>query len=351
MASNGFRKAFFAAVLCIAFGFASPLSPASAQAAKPTIARSLYGHVVQVGWVVKDLDSVTNYWEMLGLKDIHRAGVMEISGVTYRGKKTSIRMKMAFGDIGGVQIEWIQPVEGQSVYNEFLEKHGDGVHHLAYRMPSAAVMDEQIQYFKKRGVEVVQFGTWKAQKGEGRFAYLDTAPEGGGITLELMVNPDWPPGGEKPRTNEYPFTKIVQYAFVVPDVRKVSAFWQRMGFGTLDIDRNVSLNRMYRGGPGGFEMYLGWGRAGDVPFEWIQPLVGPSVYHEYQKARGEGLHHLAFNVRDMDEAIAHFRAKGVSVSQSGAWDSNGSKGRFAYLDTDAHGGVTIELLWNQPRKP
>jgi hypothetical protein len=51
----------------------------------------------------------------------------------------------------------------------------------------------------------------------------------------------------------------------------------------------------------------------------------------------------------MDAAIAHFKAKGVSVSMSGAWDINGSKGRFAYLDTEPHGGVTVELIWNQPR--
>lgn len=349
MARKDFARISFVALIGLAFAIVPFASRASAQVAKPTVDRAIYGHVVQVGWVVKDLDSVVDYWEMLGLKNIHRADTAEKSVVNYRGKKTSIRMRMAFGDIGGVQIEWIQPVEGKSVYSEFLEKHGDGVHHLAYLMPSAAVMDEQIQYFKRRGVGVVQSGTWEAQKGEGRFAYLDTAPEGGGITLELMVNPDWPPGGETPHANEYPFTKIVQYALVVPDVHKVSAFWERMGFGALDIGRNVSLNRMYRGKPGKFEMYLGWGRAGDVPFEWIQPLVGPSVYHEYQKAHGEGFHHLALNVRDMDEATAHFKTKGVNVSQSGGWDTNGSKGRFAYLDTDAHGGVTIELLWNQPR--
>ncbi|MGE5327506.1 MAG: VOC family protein, partial [Deltaproteobacteria bacterium] len=63
----------------------------------------------------------------------------------------------------------------------------------------------------------------------------------------------------------------------------------------------------------------------------------------------EGFHHLAFNVKDMDEAIAHFKAKGVAVSQSGGWDANGSRGRFAYLETDAHGGVTVELLWNAPQ--
>ena len=331
------------------WAMARSAEPQFTSVAKPTVDMDIYRHVVQVGWVVKDLDSVVDYWERLGLRNIRRDGVRDFPDVHYHGKKDPIKMKMAFADIGGVQIEWIQPVEGHSLYDDFLEKHGDGIQHLAYRMPTPAVMDQQIGYFHMRGIDVVQSGTWKAKNGEGRFAYLDTAPRGGNITIELMYNPDVPASGETPTVNEEPFNKIAQYALVVPDVRKVGAFWQRMGFGGMPVDHNVSLNHVYRGEPGKFEMYLGWGRAGDVTFEWIQPITGPSVYDEYAKAHGEGFHHLAFNVKDMDEAIAHFKAKGVAVSQSGGWDSNGSKGRFAYLDTDAHGGVTIELLWNAPQ--
>jgi hypothetical protein len=43
-------------------------------------------------------------------------------------------------------------------------------------------------------------------------------------------------------------------------------------------------------------------------------------------------------------------AKGAPPSQSGGWDSPGSKGRFAYLDTEPYGSVTIELLWNAPAR-
>jgi methylmalonyl-CoA/ethylmalonyl-CoA epimerase len=97
-------------------------------------------------------------------------------------------------------------------------------------------------------------------------------------------------------------------------------------------------------------MYLGWWRWGDVTFEWIQPLIGPSIYDEYLKEHGEGLHHLAFNVKDMDEAVKLLEARGAPASQTGGWDNPNSKGRFAYMDTEPYGGVTIELLWNQPMK-
>jgi hypothetical protein len=51
----------------------------------------------------------------------------------------------------------------------------------------------------------------------------------------------------------------------------------------------------------------------------------------------------------MDAAIAALRARGAEVTMSGGWDTNGHQGRFAYFDTERHGGVALELLWNKPR--
>lgn len=68
----------------------------------------------------------------------------------------------------------------------------------------------------------------------------------------------------------------------------MSRYYEGLGFGPLAIDRNVSLDRVYRGRPGTFEMFLGWGRWADITLEWIQPLVGPSVYDEYLERHGEG---------------------------------------------------------------
>jgi catechol 2,3-dioxygenase-like lactoylglutathione lyase family enzyme len=335
-------------LLMISQTSAAKLFAAPADVAKPSVDMTIYGHVVRVGWVVKDLDRVVNYWETLGLRNIQFMGITDVPDVTYRGKKTPLRLKMAFANIGGVEIEWNQPVKGFSVYDEFLKKHGDGIHRLAYAVKSPQQLEEQIEYFKSRGVGVIQRGSWEGKKGQGLFAYLDTASEGGGLTIDLNYNPDLPPPGSPANSaNEYPFNKLVQYAFVVRDVKKVGAYYERLGFGGMPVDHNISVDRIYRGKPGKFEMYLGWGRFGDVVFEWIQSLAGGSVYDEYLKAHGEGLHHLAFNVKDMDEAIKLLDSRGAPVSQSGGWKNPDSEGRFAYMDSEPYGGVTIELLWNK----
>jgi len=321
---------------------------APADVPKPTVDMLIYGHVVKVGWVVKDLDRVVNDWEKLGLRNIRRSGVKKFSDVTYRGKKVPLSLKMAFGDMGGVQMEWIQPVEGFSVYDEFLKEHNDGVHHLAYAVKSPEELAEQIKHFDSNGVGIVQRGSWTGVAGKGLFAYLDTAPSGGGLTIELIYDPDRrrlnAPGSS---SDEYPFDKIVHYAFVVRDVRKVAGFYESIGLGGMPVKDNVSADRILNAKTGKFEERLGFWQHGEVPIEWIQPLVGPSVEDEYLKAHGEGFHHLAFNVTDMDAAIKLFEGKGVNVSQSGSWDEPNSQGRWAYFDTEPYGGVTIELIWRK----
>jgi catechol 2,3-dioxygenase-like lactoylglutathione lyase family enzyme len=337
-------------VLCALTFFCLAVAPARPQAvAPPTADQSIYRHVVQVGWVVKDLDSVVRYWERLGLRDIHRVGVIEFPDTIYRGRKSPIAVKRAFAVIGGVEIHWVQPLRGHSVYDDFLRQHGDGVHHLTYATASAEQLEQQVAGFRSRGVGIVQEGTWQGSKATGRYVYLDTAAQGGGLTIELMYNPDASAGGRAASAeNDYPFSKVVQYAFVVRDVKKVGRYYERIGLGGLSVERNISIDKFYRGNAGMFEMYLGWNRFGDVPFEWVEPIQGPSVYHEFLKRHGEGFHHLAFNVKDLDDAIASLKGKGAIVSQSGGWDYPNSKGRFAYIDTEPYGGVTIELLWNKP---
>jgi hypothetical protein len=111
-------------------------------------------------------------------------------------------------------------------------------------------------------------------------------------------------------------------------------------------------DRIYRGKPGGFTMKLGWHRHGKVPYEWILSTAGPNVYEDHLAKHGEGFHHLAFNVTDIDKASAEWAAWGFPPSQSGAWGEAGKRGsgRYAYHDVQAAGGIDIELLWSYREK-
>jgi catechol 2,3-dioxygenase-like lactoylglutathione lyase family enzyme len=322
--------------------------PQATEIAKPTVNLSIYGHVSLLVWVAKDLGPVLHYYEGLGLKGIERTNIADRPGLIYKGQPAPTTERWAVGHIGDVSLEWIQPVSGTNLYSEFLKRHGDGVLALGFAVKSEQELEQQVHYFQSKGVQAVQRTQWTGPSGTGHGVYLDTAAQGGGLTLALYYDPAGRSTQALPLENDYPFTKIGHYAFVVHDARKVGDFWQSLGFGGLEVEHNVSVNRIYRSQPGKFEMDLGWGRFGDAPFEWVQSTLGPNLYEEYLREHGEGFHHFGVSVQDMDAALKMLGAKGAPPVMGGGWDTPESKGRFAYLDTEPHGGVTVELIWDQP---
>src|SRR5439155_21385692 len=252
----------------------------------------------EVWCVVADLDRTVNYWERLGLRNIRRIGTEEAHPIGNRGGRSPFTVKMARGQIGDVEIVWVEPGKGAGEFNRFLTRHGDGVHHLTFAVKSQEELEKQVQYFRSKGVPVMMEGKWKGLQGERHYVYRDTAERGGGITYELAFNTGIP--ASVPSQHEEPFNKLTQYAFVAHDLKRVATFYENLGFGSMPLSYITNLDCNYRGTPGNFEMYIGYWRWGTVNFEWIQSAVGPSVFEEYSKKRGEGLHHLAFNVTDLD---------------------------------------------------
>ena len=127
--------------------------------------------VEHIGIVVRDIEKVTESWS--SLFGIGPWTIREMGG-------GPVKMKMAFASLGALQIELIQPVEGRIFHSEFLDTHGEGVHHIAFQIKG---MDEQIAILDQKGMPLVQTGDYTG----GRYAYVD----GGNqlkIVLELLEN-------------------------------------------------------------------------------------------------------------------------------------------------------------------
>jgi catechol 2,3-dioxygenase-like lactoylglutathione lyase family enzyme len=343
------RTVVIASLFALAL-LAVSITPTSATPPEaPALDPSLYHHVAQVTWVVADVDRVADYWQHLGIHDIHRDGAVNFPNLTHQGKPDPASVKQITAQVDALEIRWIQPVKGGKFWQESLQKRGDGIRVVSYSVRSSQEFDDQIKYFASKGVGVLAENSWQGHAGKGRFAYLDTTAQGGGNTIGLIDDPDARAHAPAPSTaNNYPVGKMTHFAWVVNDVRQVDAYYTGLGFKPFSaIDHNISLDRIYRGQPGVYEMWLGWDRTGDAPFEWVQQITGPDVYVEYQKAHGEGFNHLGVNVTDMDEAIKLMTDRGAPPTQLAAWKTaKGNKGRAVYLDTDPHGGVTLELIYS-----
>jgi hypothetical protein len=277
-----------------------------------------YKTVDRVVWVVKDLDTAAAGWEKAGFGPI----------------QVDRTMGVAVTKLPNLEINWIQPrVEGPLA--SVLAGRGEGVFSLMHRVGSLEEMNREVERMAGLGVKTLDRGV----VGGFTYVFFDTAAQGKYV-LGLIHGPEHPPDGAGPR--------VTQFAFVARDTHAASDYWARLGWPAMDYTHGQLRDLEFRGQPGQFDQELGWQRHGKVVYEWIKPLKGPNVYDEHLKSRGEGFHHFGVNVIDMDQAIEEWKKRGFTVSQSGAWgeqDKRGS-GRFAYIDTDALGGVTIELLWN-----
>jgi len=138
--------------------------------------------VSQIGVVVEDLDrAVAFYQSVFGLGPF-RIQEAEAPNVWDRGKEKRIKARLGFTNLGQVEIEFIHILEGDSVHLEFLREHGEGLHHLGFKVKD---FQAKLELAKAMGFEVLQTGPL------GRFyAYLDTR-RCGGIIVELLEDVDW----------------------------------------------------------------------------------------------------------------------------------------------------------------
>ncbi|OBF35868.1 lactoylglutathione lyase [Mycobacterium sp. ACS1612] len=127
---------------------------------------------VQIAWVSRDLDATeTALTTLLGAKKwIRMPGIHFAPGAcTYRGQPADFVADISLSYAGDTQLELIAPVQGESIYTEFLEAAGSGLHHVCIEV------DDVEQALAERGAEVVQRGV---MPGGVEFAYVSAADAG-----------------------------------------------------------------------------------------------------------------------------------------------------------------------------
>src|SRR5437588_12997467 len=92
----------------------------------------MYRSVDRVTWVVDNIDRAVLGWEKMGLIQIERRSDAELP-VTFRGKATTAKVRMASGYLGDLRVDWIQPMDGTNAFTEFQKKHRSGIFSLVHR--------------------------------------------------------------------------------------------------------------------------------------------------------------------------------------------------------------------------
>ena len=121
---------------------------------------------VQIAWVTRDVDATEQaLTTLLGAKRwVRMPGVhFAPDACTYRGEPADFVADISLSYAGDTQLELIAPVSGRSIYTDFLDTSGPGLHHICVEV------DDVDAALAQRGAEAVQRGV---MAGGMEFAYI-----------------------------------------------------------------------------------------------------------------------------------------------------------------------------------
>jgi len=131
---------------------------------------SKFSKVDQIGIVVRDVEKYVKLYEkMFGVEPFP----------TVESAINSAKLKIVLFELGEVEIELIQVLEGESIHSRFLEEKGEGLHHLGFFVKD---IEKDLARLEKEGIKVLERGE---VLGTVKFAYLDTEKTLG-VVLELI---------------------------------------------------------------------------------------------------------------------------------------------------------------------
>ena len=125
--------------------------------------------VDHIGIAVKNIQESLKFWEeTLGIK-CH--GVEEVA---------EQKVKTAFLPIEDTEVELLEGTSEDSPISKFIEKKGEGIHHLAIRVEN---LEEALEELKSKGVRLIDEKP-RAGAGGALIAFVHPAAAGG-VLLEL----------------------------------------------------------------------------------------------------------------------------------------------------------------------
>ncbi|MDR5804861.1 VOC family protein [Caballeronia sp. LZ001] len=148
----------------------------------------LVKRVTQVGLVVRDLDAaLREYADKLGIGPwrVYTYAPPKLTDTKVRGVPVPFSMKLALAVTQDTMWELIQPLDGPSIYAEFLREHGEGIHHVM--VDTGRTRGDVTKEFLERGWHSIMEGKFLGAQFEyyGTEASLAT-------TIEVCYLPsDW----------------------------------------------------------------------------------------------------------------------------------------------------------------
>jgi methylmalonyl-CoA/ethylmalonyl-CoA epimerase len=145
-----------------------------------TAGKATFTRLAHIGLVVRDMDKTIARLTALGIGPFTPRILPSDAQETYRGKPfvPSQRVIIQITHIGDMELELIQPINGESPHQEFLEQKGEGIQHLGFFVENLA---DDVKRLTDQGSEILLTSQFK---GGGGVTYLDL--DVAGLIVELV---------------------------------------------------------------------------------------------------------------------------------------------------------------------
>jgi methylmalonyl-CoA/ethylmalonyl-CoA epimerase len=128
--------------------------------------------------VVKDAEKTQKFYESIGIGPwLDYPPMKEYVKINVPDENGFYNLKIKCAQIGPVQLQLIEPGDGESLYKDHLRKKGEGVYHLGFEVDDISAADAEIEAM---GLKMLSSG--RRENGSG-FSYLETASEAGVVLL------------------------------------------------------------------------------------------------------------------------------------------------------------------------
>jgi methylmalonyl-CoA/ethylmalonyl-CoA epimerase len=110
-------------------------------------------------FLVRDLEGTAQRLSDSLEIDLWNIWTIEPAHCMVHGQESPFSFRVALATVGGGTFELITPHSGRSVYEEHLERHGEGFHHTCLVYPSLEAVQQAKAELLRQGRELIQEGS------------------------------------------------------------------------------------------------------------------------------------------------------------------------------------------------
>jgi hypothetical protein len=269
------------------------------------------------------------------------------------GSRSTVRL--ATTSFGGLNLNLIQPLEGEDSHKRFLTEQGPGIHHVSFGVTFDH--DDRVGRLESAGIGI----DMQAKIAGGPvFTYADTQ-QSLCTRFEIVQAPAIPgknvlvPWGtfntEQKGVVDLTSNQLVQLGFVVDDVERVAdqyrsllgiEDWNFVEFKSTDTWQGVFHDIPVTGMD--FHIRGALAQSGKIQIELLEPVYGTSTHNDFLMQHGPGIHHISFGViPDYNGILSAMQNEDIVVEMGGEHEGGSW---FTYLQTQQPLGTIFEIVRN-----